>query len=119
VDEVGIRNDLRNRHDRTSVVEQFAYGLWNEFFMPPGATGTVALVTKTWHQQSEPHFTVALVFLFGTTGAQHWATAHVYLDFSESVCTVVDGPRRCWVKELWAESWQMFDVSTSCCLKTI
>jgi hypothetical protein len=120
VDQVGIRNDIRNRWDRTSVVEQFAFGLWNEFFLPPGATGTLALVTKSWHQWEMPHFTVALVFLFGTTRrTQHWATAHVYLDFSESICTVMDGARRCWVKELWAEDWQVWDVSTPCYLNTV
>jgi hypothetical protein len=119
VDQVGIRNDIRNRWDRTSVVEQFAFGLWNEFFLPSGATGTCVYVTKSWHQASAPHFTAWLVFLFDTPRrAQHWATAHVYLDFSESVCTVMDGARRCWVKELWAEDWQVWDVSTPCYRRT-
>lgn len=119
-DQVGIQNDLRNRRDRTSVVEQFAFGLWNEFFLPPGATGTCVYVTKSWHQASAPHFTAWLVFLFDTPRrAQHWATAHVYLDFSESVCTMIDGPRRCWVKKLWEEDYTMYDVSSSVYLNTI
>ncbi|RYO54418.1 hypothetical protein AA0116_g9951 [Alternaria tenuissima] len=110
-DQVGIRNDLRNRRDRTSVVEQFAFGLWNEFFLPSGATGTCVYVTKSWHQASAPHFTAWLVFLFDTPRrAQHWATAHVYLDFSESVCKVIDGPRRCWVKKLWEEDYTVYDL---------
>jgi hypothetical protein len=119
-DQVGIRNDLRNRRDRTSVVEQFAFGLWNKFFLPPGATGTCVYVTKSWHQASAPHFTAWLVFLFDTPRrAQHWATAHVYLDFSESVCTVIDGPRRCWVKKSWQEDYDVYDVSSSFYLNTI
>lgn len=113
-DQVGIRNDLRNRRDRTSVVEQFAFGLWNEFFLPSGATGTCVYVTKSWHQASAPHFTAWLVFLFDTP-----RRAHVYLDFSESVCTVIDGPWRCWVKKLWQEDYDVYDVSSSSYLNTI
>jgi hypothetical protein len=89
-------------------------GMWNEFFVPPGATGTYVYVMKSWHQASAPHSTAWLVFLFDTP-----RRAHVYLDFSESVCTVVDGPWRCWVKKLWQEDYDVYDVSSSFYLNTI
>jgi hypothetical protein len=99
------------------VVEQFAFGLYDEAIFPPMATGTQVYVTKSWHQTSMPHFTADLEFVFGATGVtQHYATAHVYLDFSESVCTAMYGLRRCWVKQLWADEWKVWDVSAFCCL---
>ncbi|KAI4646362.1 uncharacterized protein J4E78_009284 [Alternaria triticimaculans] len=112
--QVGIHNDLANRWDRTSVVDQFAFGRWDEARLPQGATGTQVYVREGWHQESEPHFTVELRFVYGTTGVhRHWATAHVYLDFSESViktCDKVDGRQRwCFVKPLWAEHHRVWD----------
>jgi hypothetical protein len=124
VDQVGIHNDLANRCDPFSVVEQFAFGQVNEDLLPPGATGTQLYVTQGWHQRSVPHFTVDLEFVFGTTGGslggtQRWATAHVYLDFSESIVMADGGLRQCLVKQLWARAYREWNVSTLCHLNTV
>ena len=119
-DWVGIHIDLCNRRNPTSVVEQFAFGLWGESRLPLLATGTQVYVTKSWHQEAASHFTVQLRFVFGTTGVtQLYGTAHVDLDFSESVVFVRAGRRECWVKQLWIGQWKVMNVSTSCYLGTI
>ncbi|CAO2650823.1 Nn.00g091200.m01.CDS01 [Neocucurbitaria sp. VM-36] len=97
--------------DPWSVIGQFAF----RRYAPAVGTGTEVIVTKGWHQDTDPHVIVRLQYIFEKTGAMVYVgTAHIHGDGSESV-ELASEELRC-TKEVGVKAYLWYNVSYMTCL---